>query len=315
MAMNRMLRVVFLVVVVVGSTLCHAFSVPTLSVKQLLQDYSSEIAQLKQVATSTLGESSLSQLPYQNDVFYLRYCLDPDCQGDESERLKRFQEGLEWRQGEGQSICQAASQAVPQAMSSGAWDNSPIWKAAPHSDKLSQFLTPQNVFTTTTSTNDLIYCIRAGQIKDVDLMKAVSVSDMVDFFLFAKEVNLLVANERSVELDRLVTILTANDLTGVKLVGGSKDFRSALGESSKIANQVTPSKATSGPTLLLNLPPLLAALVKLFTPLFPPAVNERLRFAKSPCIKSVDTLLDVAPGGSKRTDFVTEIDSILASSK
>ena len=52
--------------------------------------------------------------------------------------------------------------------------------------------------------------------------------------------------------------------------GGGSDatFRSALGTSSKLADTLYPN--VCGPTLLLNLPPILNVLVKLFTPLFPP---------------------------------------------
>lgn len=71
------------------------------------------------------------------------------------------------------------------------------------------------------------------------------------------------------QTDRLIQVLTANDLTGIKLVGGSGDFRRALSASSKQATLIYPTSYT-GPTLLVNLPPLLNALVKLFTPLFPP---------------------------------------------
>ena len=91
-------------------------------------------------------------------------------------------------------------------------------------------------------------------------MDAVSVEQLVDFFLYAKQVNGLVANARSIEQDRLVSILTCNDLSGVKLVGGSAAFRSALSESSKQASEVFP-RSLAGPTLLVNLPRLLSALV------------------------------------------------------
>jgi CRAL/TRIO domain len=172
-----------------------------------------------------------------------------------------------------------------------------------HSATIQKYITSDNVITTTSVTDDLVYCIRAGQIDDVELMKAVSVDQMVSFFLYAKEVNALVANDRSLQSDKLLSVLTANDLTNVKLLGGSADFRKALSAPSKQANDLYP--ATAGPTLLLNLPPLLNALVKLFTPLFPPAVNERLKFAKGPVMKEVKSLTKFGKGGSQRQEFLS----------
>ena len=85
---------------------------------------------------------------------------------------------------------------------------------------------------------------------------------MIDFFLYSKEVNALVANARTKATGRLTKIITANDLQGIDLFG-DKTFRTALSASSKKANGLGYS-ALAGPTLLLNLPKLLGALVKIF---------------------------------------------------
>jgi len=134
-------------------------------------------------------------------------------------------------------------------------------------------------------------------------------SNMVDFFLYCKEVNTAVANSRSLEQDRLVCIVTANDLAGVKLVGGSKEFRTALSDSSKLSVDLYPNVA--GPTLLLNLPALLGALVKLFTPLFPAEVKKKLRFERGP-LKDVDSLTEITSGPGKQ-EFLSSLDNLVYS--
>lgn len=227
------------------------------------------------------------------------------------ESIDLLKTNLAWRtSGEGKRICEAARQAVQQATShQNKWDNEPVLQAAPHSSKIQQFLSPMNAMTTTSSSGDLLYIIRAGQIDDTSLMKAVTVDEMVEFFLYAKEVNAIVANQRSLQSDTLLSILTANDLQGVKLIGGSADFRQALSKSSKIANDLYPNMA--GPTLLLNLPALLSALVKLFIPLFPAAVNERLKFAKLKLLAEMDRLTNVAPGGTLRNEFLKQVNDIV----
>merc|ERR1711971_926109 len=120
----------------------------------------------------------------------------------------------------------------------------------------------------------------------------------------------LVANMRSEQTDKLVTVLTANDLSGVKLVGGSADFRKALSAASTKANDLYPN--LSGPTFLLNLPRLLSALVKIFTPLFPDEVRKRLKFEQGP-LKDVQDLTEISPSGdaSARALFLKQIDALM----
>lgn len=160
-----------------------------------------------------------------------------------------------------------------------------------------------------TNAGDLCYCIRAGKIDDVALMSKVSVEEMTDFFLYAKEVNAIVANKRSEAQGRLVCVLTANDLGGVKLVGGDATFRKALSAASTKANALYPNLA--GPTFLLNLPRLLSALTKLFTPLFPEEVRKKLKFERGP-LENVE-LTEISHSGdqAKREKFLTDIDNML----
>jgi hypothetical protein len=280
-------------------------------VSSLLKTHADRIVNLKNVCAETLGAESLEYPPYSNDVFFLRYCL---ASADPKEQSSMLTNNLEWRtSGNGKSICDAATAALKEAAAApGGWDNAPVLKAAPHSVLVSQYIKASNALTTTSSQNDLVYCIRAGQIDDTGLMSKVSIDQMVDFFLYAKEVNAQVANQRSLATDRLVCILTANDLAGVKLVGGSPDFRKALSVSSKRANDLYPS-TYNGPTLLLNLPVILSALVQLFTPLFPPEVKARLKFVQGP-LKKVDDLQLVATkaaSGSERATFVQQLDDIV----
>jgi CRAL/TRIO domain len=135
-----------------------------------------------------------------------------------------------------------------------------------------------------------------------------NVNQLVDFFVYSKEVNALVANQRSLASDKLVCLVTANDLSGVKLIGGDATFRTALSSASKISSKLYPT--LNGPTLLLNLPALLGALAKLFTPLFPPEVRKRLKFEQGPLAK-VNDLMDVSYGGNGRAAFLDEIDKIV----
>ena len=301
---------VLLAAIATTTTTTQALIAPE-PVSQLLATHAANIAQLKQVCTTKVGADAMAapSSPYGNDVFFLRYCLASD---DLAEQTSRLQGNLEWRLGAGKSICDGATAALEQAGSSKSWNNSPVLAAAPHSAVISKYLMPSNVITTTSSQNDLVYCIRAGQIDDVGLMGQVSHEQMVDFFLYAKEVNFQVANQRSLETDQLKCIITANDLAGVKLVGGSADFRKALSASSNQANTLYPS--TNGPTLLLNLPALLSALVKLFTPLFSAEVKARLKFVQGPLKDVSDLTLVATPSkSSERATFVQQLDDVIYS--
>jgi len=273
------------------------------SLTSLISTHQSEIATLKDIASSISSDEAVAP---KDDIFYLRYVLND--YDDEDDRIAALKSNIEWRAGDGNNIVTSARSAIRSAMEGDKFDNTPIQSAAPNGKLIFQYLSPLNAMTTSLpSTNELVYCIRAGKIDDNALMDAVTVDQMVDFFLYSKEVNAAISDMRSIETDSLLKLITCNDLKGVKLVGGSKDFRKALSEASKTANTLYPS--LNGRTLMLNLPSLLGALVKLFTPLFPAAVNERLKFAKGP-LANVEDLTEIAIGGKGRDVFVKEVDSL-----
>ncbi|KAG7358284.1 CRAL/TRIO domain containing protein [Nitzschia inconspicua] len=291
--------VLFTYFVAIGrATLVGAFGIKE-PVSALLTKHVSGIARLKEETQTVVG--SIDSVPYNNDVFYLRYCV-------EDKGIDDLKATLAWRQGEGKSICDAAVAALAKATENGKWNNDPVRNAAPNANKINQYITPSTTLTTTSSQGDLVYCIRAGLIDDKALMASLgSVEELVDFFLYCKEVNALVANDRSLDQDRLVSVITVNDLNGLKLIGGDATFRQALSAASKKSNTLYP--ALAGPTLLLNLPMLLSALVKLFTPLFPPEVNARLKFERGP-LKDVTELLDISHGGKDRESFLKDLDAL-----
>lgn len=260
---------------------------PSSPVTKLLKDHVGSVDTLKKAAQSI----SSADAP-EDDIFYLRYCLEFEDEGD---RLSKLESNMQWRITEGKKICDAARSAIEKATEEG-WSNDPVREMAPHASNVNKYITPSQSITTVTSKGDLVYCIRAGKIDDVSLMSEVSVEEMTEFFLYCKEVLSQVANSRSVQTDRLVKIVTANDLTGVKIIGGDATFRKALGNASTKASDLYP--ALSGPTLLLNLPRLLGALVKLFTPLFPEKVRQKLKFERGP-LKDIS---DLAIVGSSNGD-------------
>jgi hypothetical protein len=252
-----------------------------------------------------------------NDVFYLRYALmvDDDATNDDVAIENALRSSIEWRMRSGddggRSIVTSARGAVSDATSSssdGVWNNDPVRDAAPYSDVVARYLTTRQCITTTLpSTGDLVYCIRAGMIDDVGLMSAVSIEQMVEYFLYCKEVNSIVSDARSLECDRLVKLITCNDLLGVKLVGGSSEFRKALSAASRRANDLYPT--FNGRTLMLNPPALLGVLVRLFTPLFPSAVRRRLKFVSGP-LRDVEDLTEISMGGIGREEFVAQVDAL-----
>jgi hypothetical protein len=277
-------------------------------VSQLLTQHAATIAELKSLTTEKVG--SIAEEPYSNDVFYLHFCLQEADGGDAAKEA--LDTCLAWRLGAGQSICGAASAIAEAAQAGGGWKNQPVLAAAPYSKLISQYLTPTNVVTTVNTAGDLVYCIRAGKVDDNALMATVTIDQLKEFFLYVKEVNARVSFQRSIDTDRLCTVLTANDLSGVKLVGGSADFRTALSESSKMAATIYP-KTINGPTLLVNLPGLLNALVKLFTPLFPESVKARLKFAKLDVLAQTDSLMEVSTTADtpRRREFLEELDKVI----
>ncbi|KAL1514944.1 hypothetical protein AB1Y20_004020 [Prymnesium parvum] len=269
----------------------------TADLATLLSAHSLEIAALR---------SRASGKPI-DEVALLRVAMEHP--GDAPGALAALEKVLAWREGEGSAITAAAAAAVDEARRGGAWDNSPVFAAAPHAAAIGKYITPRNCLTLPLDSGDLCYIIRAGAIDDGALMAEVSEAQVVDFFLYAKEVNRVVADARSAATGRLVRVVTANDLSGVDLFGDAT-FRKALSASSKKADEIFPS--LNGPTLLLNLPFLANALVKLFTPLFPPKVRAKLKFEKGP-LAGVDDLTQLHnPQSSARSQFLAEIQAILA---
>ena len=274
------------------------------SLTSLLAANRDTVASLK---TFALGISTDEYVAPRNDVFYLRYALD-DSKANDDERFDALRSTLTWRANEGLSIVTSARRAVNSALAGETWNNDPVRDSAPHSDVVRRYFTTEQCITTTLpSTGDLVYCIRAGRINDVGLMSDTTIEQMVDFFIYCKEVNSAVADLRSLKADVLVKLITCNDLAGVKLVGGSPDLRKSLSAASKKANELYPT--FNGRTLMLNPPVLLGVLAKLFTPLFPEAVRNRLRFESGP-LKDVGDLREISIGGEGRDDFVNQVDAL-----
>ena len=227
---------------------------------------------------------------------------------EEGEAKAALEEAMAWRSGEGASIVQGAKSAVEAAMAGGGWDNAPISAAAPHAAMANQYITPSQILTLSTDDGDLVFCIRAAALDDAGLMSALTVEQLTEFFLYTKEIHSLVADARSAASGRLCRVVLANDLGGLNLAGDAS-FRSALSASSKAATRLYPSLA--GPTLLLNLPFLLQALVSLFKPLFPPAVLERLKFERSNQLGSVSDLASLNADAGARKAFLAELTTIM----
>ena len=198
--------------------------------------------------------------------------------GDVDAAEAKVRESIEWRTGEGKKICEAARDAVNEATSEGAWTNKPVQEKAPHGSKINAFFAEGRVMNLRNKKGDgLIYAIRAGDIDDKALMSAVTVEELAEFFLYAKAINERACASLSKRTGALATVTTVNDLAGVDLLGDAS-FRNALSAASKQGDAYFPG--LSGPTVLLNLPRLLGALVKLFTPLFPESVRAKLRFER-----------------------------------
>lgn len=282
------------------------FSLSDKPVSILLSENADKISSLKEVAAAIASDAP------EDDVFYLRYALTG---ADEEEMKSRLEENVRWRSsGEGRLVCDAAKVAIEKATSGDVWNNDPVRAAAPYASVVNDFITEASIVTTSSRAGDLIYCIRAASIDDTALMSAISVENLAHFFLYTKEVNAAVANQRSIGSDRLVCVCTANDLSGVKVIGGSAEFRKALSAASQKANELYPT--LSGPSLLLNLPRLLTALVKIFTPLFPEEVRKKIKFARGP-LSDVTALNEILAGsggdGSKRDNFLTAVEELIYS--
>ena len=295
-----------LVVAVLGTSIQSTigFSAAAPSLQSLLSKHKTHIETLQDIAFKISDDEAVAP---KDDIFYLRYILK-DSYKDDVERVAALKSSLQWRGNEGHAIVSSARKAVKLAMEGGKWNNDPVQNAAPYSKLIHDYLTPiQCITTNLPSTKDLVYCIRAGKIDDNGLMSTVTIDQMVDFFLYCKEVSSTVADIRSLETNSMIKLITCNDLAGVKLVGGSPDLRKSLSAASKKANELYPS--LNGRTLMLNPPTLLKMLVALFNPLFPEAVRQRIRFVSGP-LKDVEDLREIVEGGKGRDEFVNQIDAL-----
>lgn len=270
----------------------------TTSVDALLKANQAQIEEIKSACAKNLTG--------QDDIWVLRYALQHP--GDTAAAVANVREVLAWRAGAGKAIVDAAGAAVAAATAGGGWDNAPVIKAAPNADKVGKFLTPKSILVLSTKDGDLVSCIRAAAIDSPQMMKAVTEEELIDFFIYAREVNSLVAEARTRKTGRLTRLVAANDLTGVSSFPDAK-FQTALTESSKKAVTLYPGLA--GPTVLLNLPWLARALVGLLAPLFPGAVRDKLKFARTP-MDYMKELTDILKDPVKG-QFLDDLQAVLVS--
>merc|ERR1719424_2287392 len=140
------------------------------------------------------------------------------------------------------------------------------------------------------------------------MMSKVSVDQVVDFFMYAKEVHSLVVNARSARTGRLCNVIFANDITGTRKAPDPL-FGKALTSSSKGYEKLYPSMA--GPTMILNLPFILQAFVGFFKPLFPKAVQAKLRFESAPYLAKLEDLTPLTADATKKSAFLDEVANLL----
>jgi hypothetical protein len=285
-------------------------------VSVLLNEHAEKISAMKSIAKSVVGKDEFKDLPYNIDVYYLQFCLQSP--NDEFHAIKLLKTNLAWRthdQGKGKAICDAAILAVKQN-AAAVWHigHGPVFAEAPHGATICTFLNPSSILTTTAANGDLVYCIRAREVQLPALQKAVSVEQLQDFFLYIREVQSLTSLQSSLELNRWVRLITANDLAGASLIGGGPSyFRQALSDFTHIAQTLYPA-VTEGPILLLNLPLLLKGIVNFITP---DALKPNVKFENGfIALKEVKHLVEVAVSatGPQRQAFLQELNQILYSS-
>jgi len=197
---------------------------------------------------------------------------------------------------------------VAAATAGGGWDHEPVRVAAPHAAAINPFITPSTSVTLSTRAGARVSVIRASKIEDKAMMSKVSVEQFVEFLLYVKEVHSLVVNKRSEKMGRLCNVIFANDITGTRKAP-DKMFAKALTESSKSYQDLYPSLA--GPTMILNLPFILQAFVGFFKPLFPKAVQAKLRFESAPYLSKLGELTPLTTDTSKKDAFLNEVAGIL----
>ena len=251
-------------------------------------------------------DSLASIAPEMPEIDRLRFALGFPEQAEAESALK---EAVEWRAGKGKAIVESAAAAVAKAVEGGGWDNEPVRMAAPHAAAINPYITPENILTLSTEAGDLVYVIRASKIDDKEMMKKVTVDQLVDYLLYVKEVHSLVVNARSKRTGRLCNVIFANDITGTR-AAPDPQFSKALTASSKSYERLYPSLA--GPTMILNLPFILQAFVGLFKPLFPKSVQARLKFEGAPFLAKLKDLTPLTEDPSSRKAFLGEVEKLLA---
>jgi len=267
------------------------------TLETLSKKHAAEVKEIRSICGDTIPSDW-------DDLAILRYALQHEgAPGAAAENVK---EVLAWRSGEGASIVAAAKDAIAKATAGGGWDNKPVFAAAPSSAKISKFITPAQMVVVSTKVGDLVTCIRASTIDSEALMKDVTEEEMVEFFLYAREVNSYIADLRTRATGHVTRLIAANDLTGVSKFPDQK-FQNALTGSAKKAVTLYPGYA--GPTVLLNLPWLARMLVSVLTPLFPGAVREKLKFARTP-MDYMKNLEDVVKDPI-RSLFVDDLQAVL----
>jgi hypothetical protein len=241
-----------------------------------------------------------------SEIALLRFALaHPD---DEKSAEKALKDAIRWRQTKGKSIVESAREAVEKATANGGWENDFVRNGAPHAAVINPFITPKAVVTTSTEDGDLVYVIRASQIDDKAMMDKVTVEQVCDFFLYAKEVHHIIANKRSASTGRMCSVIFANDISGVRRAPDSR-FSKALTSSSDQYESLYPSLA--GPTMILNLPLILQAFVGLLKPLFPKSVQERLVFKRAPVLASLTELTPLGTDPAVKQKFSREVKGLL----
>ena len=256
---------------------------------------------------SKTGLGGGNEGPY-DDLWLLRYVLA--AKGDADAAAAEVEATLSWRRGEGKAIVDAAASGLEAARAGGGWDNGALFSAAPHSAAIAPHISPDGsqILTLRAKPGYLVKVIRASAIDDKALMSTVTTEQLVDFFLFSYEANALVIDAATRESGKLITAVTVNDLSGIDLFGDAT-FRNALSAASKQANAVGYSGYNSA-TILVNLPKLLGALVKLFKPLFPKTVQKKLKFEQGP-LSDVTDLRDLIPPGAAKENFLSQVDDLL----
>ena len=141
-----------------------------------------------------------------SEIALLRFAL---AFPDENEAEAALKKAIQWRKTTGKHIVDAAQEAVSKATANGGWENEVVRDMAPHASLINNYITPKAVITTSTEDGDLVYVIRASQIDDKEMMNKCTVEQVCDFFMYAKEVHNIVANERSAKTGRMCSVLFA----------------------------------------------------------------------------------------------------------